>query len=437
MTSNPSFLILTFGCKINQFESNEFHAGLVRSGFRAETAERLADIVIINSCAVTNRTERKILKKLRQIRKENGACYIVLAGCYGEVYPEDITKTGLVDHVTGNLMRSDLIVHLKTRFPGAEPSVAHIGNTGHAVRRTRFFLKVTDGCDSQCTYCVIWKARGRIVSELPEKVLDSALRAVDEGFREIVLLGTQLAGYGKDIGSSLKKLLDTLHAGLSDSGVKVRLSSLEPLDMEIFDPVMEFIRKGFVCRHLHIPVQSLSDRTLERMGRRYQVADIFRLFSSLADLPGLCVGIDLIAGFPGETGEEFSEVLDALDALKPLAYIHAFPFSPKKDTPAAVLPGQVDQKAKKERILQITQRSDQYRRAFYKGFIGTVVDAVIEEENKNGVFEATSDNFLKILVHGADAASINAVRKIEIVDQIGYNTSMRLIGNLMPLPESP
>ncbi|MCK5685412.1 MiaB/RimO family radical SAM methylthiotransferase [bacterium] len=432
MQNKITFSIITFGCKINQYESNEFFAEMVSRGFCPENEDSIADVIIINSCSVTNKTEKKILKKTRKLRRERSDCYIVLAGCFGEVYPEDIKKKGNVDYVTGNLKRSNLIEFLNNRFLPEIIESSNILSSCVAIKRTRSFLKVTDGCNNKCTYCVIWKARGKIISESIEKVALGVRKAIDDGFKEIVLLGTQLSCYGNDIGTSLSVLIEKLYDEFGSSGIMIRLSSLEPVQINIFQSVIEYIRKGFICRHLHIPVQSMADSVLKGMHRNYSVADIFELFEMFKDIPKISIGVDIITGFPGETETEFFETLENLKKLKPLSYIHVFPFSPKKDTPAETYSEQVNGKDKKGRATILNDLSDQLRRSFYSKFINTTLEALIEEMKKDDIYEATTDNFVKILVRGASEKNINKIEKIEIVDITGYNTTLRLTGLLRP-----
>ncbi len=402
--------IATLGCKVNQYES----AGLIErfraAGFCPVPFGDGADVYVINTCTVTARTDDQSRQLIRRANRMNPAAKIVVTGCYAQMSAGDIARLPGVVLIAGNAEKEDLpnLLQLKGE-PGTEICVRDIRRSakmskltaGSFPGRTRAFLRIQDGCDSFCTYCIVPFARGRSRS-LPEKtVLDETARLCDAGYREIVLTGIHLGQYGLDL-ETPATLLGLLKK-IEDQGRvrRLRLSSIEPL--EITPEIIVHLRESrILCRHLHIPLQSGDERILGRMGRHYTPHDFRRLVESIvASLPDAAIGIDVMAGFPGEGEQEFENTLQFIAGL-PVAYLHVFPYSKRPGTAAADLPDQVKEEAKKSRVRILRSLGSQKRERFAERFIGRRLSVLVESkiDRPTGMVKGFSDNYIPVLIRG-------------------------------------
>lgn len=413
----PTVAIKTQGCKLNQFESEQIREELVRLGCVAAPADGPADITIINSCTVTSKTDRECRRLIRGARRGNPRAYVVVTGCYAQVSPEDLAAIPEADLVVGNEDKGNLAElireHTAERFtwPGLESRVlAPCFNRGRMVDEfaghTRAFLKVQEGCNAACAYCIIPRARGRSRSVPLARVLEQARRLVDAGYPEMVLIGTHLGQYGQDLEDEIDLcgLIQRL-ADLPDLR-RLRLSSIEPL--EVPDRLIELVaRHPKVCRHLHVPIQHGHSGVLRRMNRPYDAAYARDLLGRIHEAdPGINVGSDVIVGFPGETEEEFESCREFLESA-PLGYLHVFTYSPRKDTPAASMPDQIDPRVKLARNHVLRDLSERKRGAFAASMVGQNLQVVFERpaEGHPGLMDGLSGNYLRVIAPGGPALS--------------------------------
>ncbi|BET57362.1 tRNA (N(6)-L-threonylcarbamoyladenosine(37)-C(2))-methylthiotransferase MtaB [Geobacter sp. 60473] len=369
--------ITTLGCKINQFESAAMTESLGREGFRLVPFEDEADIYVINTCTVTARTDAESRRLIRRAMRRNPAARVVVTGCYAQVAPDAVGELPGVSLVVGNSEKKGIAGLLRDAVPAEKILVSDISRqrTAEALglesfaEHTRAFLQVQNGCDAFCSYCIVPHARGRSRSVPFRDVLEGIGTYAGQGFREVVLTGIHLGAYGADL-EPPASLPDLLAAADAEALVpRLRVGSVEP--HEISDGLIALMaRSPVICPHLHIPLQSGSDSVLERMNRRYTAAFFRERVERLAAaVPDICIGCDVIAGFPGETDEEFAATLALLEGL-PIAHLHVFPFSRRAGTPAARMSGQVDGKIVRERAEVLRALSDRKREAFHRRFVG-------------------------------------------------------------------
>jgi len=401
--------VVTVGCKANFAETAGIASRAVRAGFELVPDAGPADVLIVNSCTVTHRADRDSRAIARRLRRRNPRAVLVMTGCYAQTSPDDRDVLPEVDHWIGAgdpdaLTRLLLSLAGGTEPPAAEPSRTVISRLlGH----TRTFLKIQDGCDAVCAYCIVPKARGRGRSEALEDVVESARRAERDGAREIVLTGIHAGRYGADRGETdgLAALLEALLS--ATSLCRFRLGSVEPL--EITPRLVDLLAgRGRICPHLHVPMQSGSDAVLRRMRRPYTSGDYReRLQAIRSAVPGVRLGADVIAGFPGETGSDFDETLRRIGE-SPLSYLHAFPYSPREGTESAGWADDVPAAEKKRRVGLLREADDAMRRRYLEEQVGRTLAVIAETETaRSGVREmkGTSENYIEVVFRGGGAAS--------------------------------
>ena len=415
---------ITLGCKVNSYDSDAMRSLFLSRGYTAVDADE-ADIYVINTCSVTSIGDKKSRQMIRRIRREHPEAIIAAAGCYAQLSPEDVAKAGC-DVIVGNQNRAHIVDYVEEARRGKAVShvvdimkVAEFENlsvTPEGEEKTRAFIKVQEGCDNYCTFCIIPYARGRLKSrKLKDAVKEAALLA-ETGYREIVLTGIHLGNYGRDLhdGTNLSTLVTRLLdiPGLS----RIRLGSIE--SVEVSEELIRILNtEPRVCRHLHLPLQSGSDEILRRMNRHYRLSEFKALIEKLREkIPGLAVTTDLIVGFPGETEALFEETLETLRELR-FSGIHVFPYSQRTGTPAATYPDQVPMHVKKERVHRVEELEKEIAKAYRAGFLGKIV-RVLAEEEKNGYFEGLSDEYIRVSLRGEDVQRGNmyAVRITEVTE---------------------
>lgn len=396
---------LTLGCKVNQYDSDAMRSLFLSRGYTA--AEKDADIYVINTCSVTSIGDKKSRQLIRRIRREHPGAIIAAAGCYAQLSPEDVAAAGC-DVVVGNQNRARIVDYIEEAAAGRAGShvvdimqVAEFENltvTPEGEEKTRAFVKVQEGCDNYCTFCIIPYARGRLKSRRPDDAVAEVMLLAEKGYREIVLTGIHLGNYGVDLrdGTRLSTLVERLLAipGIS----RIRLGSIE--SVEVSDELIRILQtERRVCRHLHLPIQSGSDAVLARMHRHYRLAEFKKLIATLREkIPGLALTTDLIVGFPGETEALFEETLETLRELK-FSGIHVFPYSPRTGTPAASYPDQVSPAVKKERVHRVEELETEIATAYRRTFLGKSV-RVLAEELRGGRWEGVSDEYIRVSFTG-------------------------------------
>lgn len=418
----PRVSFHTLGCKLNYSETETLARQFGERSFVQVPFHEAADVCVINTCSVTEEADRKCRKAVRQALRANPQAYIIVVGCYAQLKPAEIAAIEGVDAVLGAAEKFrlfDLLPdfeknHLARIHRCAIESTREFVPTWSQEGRTRSFLKIQDGCDYKCSFCTIPLARGISRSETPERVLAQAKALVAAGIQEIVLTGINLGDYHGPAG---EKLYDVLVLLEEQSGVpRLRISSIEPnlLENRVIDRLAGSER---LMPHLHIPLQSGSDRILRRMRRRYArqlYAD--RVERIKSRLPWACIGCDVITGFPGETENDFRETARFLAEL-PVDYLHVFTFSERSDTPAAQMPDAVPMQVRRERNDALRQLSRNKRLAFDRRFAGTKRPVLWEKAEQSGFVEGLTDNYIAVR-RPAGQTQPNA---IELVRLEGYN----------------
>jgi len=413
--------ITTLGCKTNQFESAAMAEILGKEEFRVIPFSEPADIYVINTCTVTARTDAESRKLIRRAQRQNPAARIVVTGCYAQLAPDRIREMPEVDLIFGNAEKKEIATLLRETVNGPQVVVSDIAAESAAVRlplesfaeHTRAFLQIQNGCDAFCSYCIVPYARGKSRSVPPADVLAGIDAFAAQGFLEVVLTGIHLGCYGLDLTPPTSLLALLTVAEEARLVPRLRVGSVEPMEVS-----PEFIRflagSRTVCPHLHIPLQSGSGAVLARMNRHYS-RDSFRAVVEklVADVPGICIGCDVIAGFPGETDAEFAEGLGFIASL-PVAYLHVFPFSPRPGTPAATMAGQVEPAVSRERAAVLRQLGEKKRLAFYRSFVGRELEVLVQEREGSGRLRGISRNYIPVQLAGGDEL-INSETVVKVV----------------------
>lgn len=393
--------VSSLGCKLNQSEMDSLAARLQAAGHELAASPAGADLCILNTCAVTQVAAQKSRQAVRRLHHDNPAARLVITGCYAELSPGDLQDLPGVEMVAGNRAKDHLLDHLPAPL---RPATAE----APAFRpRTRALVKIQDGCDNACTYCIIHVARGEQRSRPAGEIVGEVRARLAAGYQEIVLTGVHVGAYGRDrAGGPLELDLWGLVARiLAETPVpRLRLSSVEPWDLP--DRALALWQDPRLCRHLHLPLQSGAAATLQRMGRRYDPAGFAALVEAARRaIPGLAVTSDVIVGFPGETEAEFEESLSFVRAAG-LARLHVFPYSPRPGTPAAGMPGQVPPAVKAARAARMRQAGAATGQAFAHQFLGQTARVLWESARPGDdgpVWSGLTDNYLRVrAVHAGD-----------------------------------
>ncbi|MBQ2696549.1 MAG: tRNA (N(6)-L-threonylcarbamoyladenosine(37)-C(2))-methylthiotransferase MtaB [Clostridia bacterium] len=403
--------IATLGCKVNQYESEAVQEQFTRAGYTAVDFSETADVYVINTCTVTHLSDRKSRQMIRRAKQMNPQAVLAVMGCYAQTNPEAVKEISDVDIVIGTEGRNRLVelveqfikernpidlVHDLAKDCGFEPLFID----GSEQEHTRAFLKVQDGCNQFCSYCIIPYARGRIRSRSVADTVSEAKRLADAGFCELVLTGIHLASWGKDSGEgTLLKLLEALQQvpGIS----RIRLGSLEPtLCDEAF--VEGISRLSKVCHHFHLSLQSGCDATLKRMNRKYTSAQYREAVLRLKNaMPDAAFTTDVIVGFPGETEEDFEASYQFVDSLI-LADAHIFKYSPRQGTPAANMPNQIPPEVKEERSRRLLRLTETNKQNFAKQYVGKTEEVLFEQLALEGLYEGKTRNYLTVRAKSID-----------------------------------
>ncbi|MEA5115098.1 MAG: tRNA (N(6)-L-threonylcarbamoyladenosine(37)-C(2))-methylthiotransferase MtaB [Geobacteraceae bacterium] len=413
---------VTLGCKTNQFESAAMAEAAAKEGLLIVPAHEQADIVVINTCTVTARTDAESRRLVRRARRENPSARIVVAGCYSQLAPETFRDFPGVSLIIGNSEKRELMDLLQESDSGQLVKVSDISREETATpliiesfaEHTRAFMQVQNGCDSRCSYCIVPHVRGRSRSVPLESALEGIRAFARQSFREVVLTGIHLGAFGLDR-QPPTSLFDLVSQAEQERIVpRLRLGSIEPT--EITDDLIRLMATAeSICPHLHIPLQSGNDRTLAAMNRPYTTGFFRKITEKLAAaVPGIFIGTDIIAGFPGESDEDFQQGYCFLESL-PMATFHVFPFSPRQGTPAASMPGQVPANVIKERAEALRRLSEEKKRKFFEGFLGRELDVLIQEKGKNDTLKGLSRNYIPVALPEGSAA-LNSEVKVKITE---------------------
>ncbi|GIN70983.1 threonylcarbamoyladenosine tRNA methylthiotransferase MtaB [Bacillus sp. J14TS2] len=403
----------TLGCKVNHYETEAIWQLFQKQGYERVDFENSSDVYVINTCTVTNTGDKKSRQVIRRAIRKNPDAVICVTGCYAQTSPAEIMAIPGVDVVVGTQDRIKMLEYIEQYKQERQP----INGVGNIMKnrvyeeldvpsftdRTRASLKIQEGCNNFCTFCIIPWARGLMRSRDPQEVIRQAQQLVDAGYKEIVLTGIHTGGYGEDLKDyNLAALLRDLESQVK--GLKrLRISSIEA--SQLTDEVIEVMENSkLVVRHLHIPLQSGSDTVLKRMRRKYTMAFYAERLERLKKaLPGLAVTSDVIVGFPGETEEEFQETYDFIKKHK-FSELHVFPYSMRTGTPAARMTDQIDEDVKNDRVHRLISLSDQLAKEYASRFENEVLEIIPEEPYKedpeSGLYEGYTDNYMKVVFPG-------------------------------------
>ncbi len=414
----------TLGCKVNQYDTEAVLEDFKRGGYEVVPFEEYADVYVVNTCTVTHLSDRKCRQMLRKTKRINPQSILVAMGCYAQIAGEAIKdQVEEIDIIVGTNRRKE-IIHLVQDLEENQDLSTNLVSDIMAVRefeemeisnmgeRTRVYIKIQEGCNNYCTFCIIPYVRGRIKSRKVESVLAETRRLAELGFKEIVLTGIHVASYGKDLGDTdLIQLLQKVH---EIEGIeRIRMSSIEPVVVtEAFIKALQELPK--ICHHFHLSLQSGSETVLERMRRKYTKAQYLESVEKLRAIwPDVAITTDIIVGFPGETEEEFEETLAFIKTVR-LAQIHIFPYSQREGTPAATMANQIDPAIKEQRVKRLTHLEKELRHDFMKAHLGKELEVLFENSHHKG-FTGFTSNYLKVYVE-TSAHLENTLQKVEIIE---------------------
>ena len=414
----------TLGCKVNQYETEAMLELFEKEGYEKAETEDYADVYVINTCTVTHMSDRKSRQYIRRMKKKNPDAIIAVVGCYSQVSPEEILSIDEVNLVMGTNDRKKIVEEVKKIDASRKVSTVddimkvkafeeiEINKTNG---KTRAFLKIQDGCDRYCSYCIIPYARGRVRSRDLESIVKEVENLASNGYKEVVLTGIHVASYGKDIKDSDIKLLDVIKQINDIEGIeRIRLSSVEPiLFTDEFVEAVSAMDK--VCPHYHLSLQSGCDETLKRMKRRYTTEEYKTIVDRLrAAIPNVSITTDVIVGFPGETNEEFDKTYEFLKDIE-LTHMHIFKYSPRKGTPAATMENQVDPSTKHERSEKLLQLNEENFKKFGQKMLDKEFNVLFEQKVGDNKFEGLTENYVKVIVE-SDKDLSEQILKVKITD---------------------
>ena len=430
----------TLGCKLNFSETSTIGEQFLKRGYNIVDYNESADVYVINTCTVTENSDRECRQIVRRALRNNPDAYVIVTGCYAQLRPDEIAKIDGVDAVLGSKEKFNLFSYIDD-FEKTNLSCVHVSPTeelnsfsssfsSDADNRTRAFFKIQDGCDYKCSFCTIPLARGKSRSANPEEVLKEFKQLLDSGYKEIILTGVNVGDYSKshaynpdhdhdyvhdqeqeikiDLYGLLKKMLTV------QGDYRIRISSIEP--NLLTDEILELTANDErMCNHFHIPLQSGSSKILKLMQRRYKTEDYSKLiFKAAEKIKDLGIGVDVIVGFPGETEQDFLDTYNFLKEL-PISYLHVFTYSERANTKAIDMPDPVDHAERKRRNNMLRILSEKKRNEFYKKMVGRELTVLFEHENHDGYMKGFSSNYVRIK-HSFNPELINKFVKVKIAE---------------------
>ena len=422
---------ITLGCKVNQYETNAMAQKFLEKGYKVieeekEQNEEKPDICIINTCTVTNMSDRKSRQMLRREKENNKNVIVVAVGCYAQVAKNELNKIPEIDLVLGNNEKVDIVKYVEDYINENENNIeiedvmqsrlfSDFGDITFT-EKTRAVVKIQDGCDRFCSYCIIPYARGRVRSRKPESIISEITKIAEKDIKEVVITGIHIASYGKDFKEEYK-LIDLLEEINKIDGIeRIRLGSIEPL--LITDEFVERLKKlEKICHHFHLSLQSGCDETLKRMNRRYNTEQfkeiVKRLRNTYSDVN---LTTDIIVGFPGETEEEFEKTYKFLDEVK-FYKMHIFKYSQRKGTKAAVMTNQIPGDIKELRSRRLIELSNKNEFEINEKYIGKKVEVLFEEE-KEGVFKGHTANYILVYCKDEKENLSNKIQEVECIQNL-------------------
>lgn len=410
--TNKSFKVITLGCKVNQYESAYLKEALAGAGWGQVGRDETCDVVIINTCIVTQKAAHQSRQAIRKAIRENPGGYVAAVGCYAQAFPEELSEIEGVGLIADNRMKGNVpdylikggvsskaTVLLKAYETGAPFDFQEIKRFAG---RTRAYLKIQDGCQSFCSYCIVPFTRGPYRSLAPEKVLRMIGTLSDQGYKEVVFTGIHLGKYGVDLRGDIDLLSLLKMVGREGYPLRIRLSSIEPNEISI--GLVEMVAsETWLCRHFHIPLQSGDNRVLKMMNRPYTAREFVRLIEAVySKIPYAAIGVDIMSGFPGEDSKAHHNSFSLLQDL-PISYLHVFPFSPRPGTAASTFKGRVGPEEVKKRAAELRALGEMKRRLFYQGCLQKEFPVLVEgwDSQERGIMKGRSDNYLPVLFSSA------------------------------------
>ena len=421
---------LTLGCKVNQYETNGMIQEFQKNGYEIVEFHEKADIYVVNTCTVTNMSDRKSRQMLRQAKKNNSEAIVVAVGCYVQVAKEDVEKLEEIDLVLGTNEKTNIIKYVEEYMSSKDDSyvtqiddVMHNQNYGDFgsvtyTEKTRAVIKVQDGCDRFCSYCIIPYARGRVRSRKPESVINEITEIAKNGIKEVVITGIHVASYGKDFKDEYR-LIDLLEEINNIDGIeRIRLGSIEPLLIsEEF--IARLTKLNKICHHFHLSLQSGCSETLKRMNRRYTIEEfeviVNRLRKAYSDV---ILTTDIIVGFPDETDEEFEKTFEFLSKIK-FYKMHIFKYSPRKGTKAESMKNQISGDIKDVRSKRLLDLSDKNEEEYLKQYIGKEVE-VLFEEREGKFYKGHTANYIMVKYETDDELE-NKIKNLKVIEKEELN----------------
>ncbi|MFH2058066.1 MAG: tRNA (N(6)-L-threonylcarbamoyladenosine(37)-C(2))-methylthiotransferase MtaB [Pseudomonadota bacterium] len=421
-----TFYIQTLGCKVNQYESDGISGNLEKQGWSKSDIKKGADVFIINTCAVTSKAGMQSRQAIRKIIRENPDAKVIVTGCHAQTDPDQINQIQDIDQIIchkdkikiAQKITSIYEQNIDLTFTQADHSKA---NTFHSFENTvkgdmtRAYLKIQDGCDAFCTYCIVPYARGSSVSMPENEVFNHLTELNRSGFKEIIVTGIHTGMYGLDFKkkTSLTQLLEKIN--IKKPVHRLRLSSIE--STEISNGLIQLAKPGnILCNHFHIPLQSGDDDILKKMKRPYTAALFEDIVLKIVDqIPNVGIGVDILVGFPSETDEQFENTFKLIEKL-PISYLHIFPFSARKGTPAFYFKPKVDSRVIKERTLRMRKLDTIKRKAFIHANMNQPLEGIVQQkiDTKTGMLKAITSNYLTVFIdyeHGLQGKTIDLIIK--------------------------
>ena len=414
-TPTITVAIETLGCKLNQAESESIALKFVKNGFRLVSPSESSEIYILNTCTVTHIADRKSRYLLRLARRRNPHATIIAIGCYADRDAEGIDKLKCVDLILRNSEKENL----------PELGERKRRQTSHStcetdVLRTRSMIKIQEGCDHFCSYCIVPYVRGHERSLPSDKIVEEVNSRVNIGFKEIVLTGTKIGAYQPGLETLIRRILDETDVQ------RIRLSSLQPND--ITDGLLELWNDNRLCRHLHLPLQSGSDSVLKRMNRPYKIFDYESAVKRIRkSIPQVAITTDIIVGFPGETDDEFEESYRFCQHMS-FVNLHVFSYSERPGTAAAAMPHQISETIKKERSKKMLKLARDSAACFSEQFCGATMPVLWESEISPGVWDGLTDNYIRVMTHSSRSLK-NEIINARLSDT--YNKSFKCIETIL------
>ena len=445
----------TLGCKVNQYETEAMKEQFKAAGASIVGEDEAADVYIINTCTVTNLADRKSRQYIRRMKKKCPEAVVAVTGCYAQVKPDEVAALEEVDIVAGTGEKNNILFYVQ-QFLEERQQQKHIkaydeltcyddkGIITSMESRTRAYIKIQEGCDRFCAYCLIPFARGHVRSRDPQEVTDEAAELIRQGFKEIILTGINTALYGTEEGFCYPLRDDEEAAGMSgieiiikrinelEGDFRIRLSSLEPtvINAEYVKRLMKYER---LCPHLHLSVQSGSNHVLELMNRRYDRSEYLEIVKVLREYDPLYgITTDIICGFPGETEEDFEDSLEIVEKVK-FCKVHAFKYSRREGTAAALMEGQIPGEIKNQRSDRLIEAGERVSAGFMESCRGAVRPVLFEElceesedydgaEGRNSLITGYTDNYIKVYARG-DSDDLNSIKKVKLLER--YKDGMK------------